>query len=232
MLVHIFTIVWNEELILPHFFKHYRRCFKNVKFTVYDNMSTDNTRKIVLEHGAELLDYDTKGEIRSDLQIPLKNNCWKSSDADWIIVCDVDEWLDCNDEFIERTDCTIVKAKGYNMIGLSYNLDKIRRGTGHHWYNKCILFKKSAIEEINYAHGSHKCKPTGNVVYNAEQILLYHMKYFHPLYYINRQRMMARRVSDYNKKNKLSYHYTTSILKSVYRFLKVYKDSKEVRRVV
>ncbi|MGV3658156.1 MAG: hypothetical protein ACO1NX_09380, partial [Chitinophagaceae bacterium] len=133
--------------------------------------------------------------------------------------------------FIENTDCTIVKATGYNMVGHTFNLNKIVRGRYHPWYNKCILFNRRQIKEINYRHGSHRCAPEGNVVYNKTAIPLYHMKYFHPFYYIRRSAQSAKRVSEYNKANNWSTHYKSSAVKSLTQYLYVRLRSKRIRNV-
>jgi glycosyltransferase involved in cell wall biosynthesis len=39
----VFTITYNEELMLPYFVNHYRSRFTNCKIVVYDNESIDKT---------------------------------------------------------------------------------------------------------------------------------------------------------------------------------------------
>jgi hypothetical protein len=103
------------------------------------------------------------------------------------------------------------------------------RGRYHPWYNKCILFKREAIKEINYRHGCHRCQPEGNLQYNKETVRLYHMKYFHALYYIKRSAQSAKRVSHYNKTNNWSTHYKSNIAKSLTQYLYVRLRSKRIR---
>ena len=47
MNISTFTICYNEEIILQKFINHYRTRFPNCEITIYDNMSTDNSRQIV-----------------------------------------------------------------------------------------------------------------------------------------------------------------------------------------
>ena len=42
----VYTIAYNEELMIPHFIAHYRKQFPNCKIVVFDNESTDNTIKV------------------------------------------------------------------------------------------------------------------------------------------------------------------------------------------
>ena len=73
--------IYHEELrgwILPN----------DIVFNIYDNDSTDYTVKIASALGCNILHYDTKGEIRDDLLVQFKNNIWKESDADFVIIID------------------------------------------------------------------------------------------------------------------------------------------------
>ena len=229
MRVHVFSLCWNEEKILPYFFQHYRQRFKDIRFTFYDNGSTDASKDIMTANRAEIIHYETGGTIRGDIQRDIKNECWKTSTADWIIVCDVDEWIDCDDVFLAKTDCTIVKPEGYNMVGYTTNLNKVVRGARHRLMDKCVLFNRHAITAINYMPGGHRCKPVGTVVYNKEKVLLYHMKFFQLGYHLKRQKEVAVRVSSYNKSRGWSKHYHTNIKKSIAYYLLVWLKSKRVR---
>ena len=53
---------------------------------VFDNMSTDRSWEIVRHHGAEIIDNNTGGENRMDIQMHFKNNCFKDTDVDWVVV--------------------------------------------------------------------------------------------------------------------------------------------------
>lgn len=230
MRVHVFTVCWNEELVLPYFFKHYKERFSNVKFTIFDNYSTDASRQIIEDNGGQIVDFGTT-EFRDDINMDIKNNCWKNADADWVVVCDMDEWIECDDAFLENTLSTIVKPHGYEMVGFSYNLDKIVRGLRYKKYDKCILFKPGAINEMNYGAGCHKCNPVGNLVYNTETIPMYHMKFFHPVYLIKRYKILAKRLSQINKDNMWGFTYTKSIKDILKRYILVRKNSVKIRSI-
>jgi glycosyltransferase involved in cell wall biosynthesis len=230
MRVHVFALCWNEEQLLPYFFQHYKQRFKDIRFTIYDNGSTDASIQIMLNHGATVEHYETGSTIRGDIQLAIKNECWKTATADWIIVCDIDEWIDCDDTFLERNTCTIVKPEGYNMVGYTTNLNKVVRGARNALMDKCVLFNHHAITNMNYKPGAHKCKPEGTVIYNKEKVLLYHMKFFQLGYHLKRQQQVAVRVSAYNKSRGWSKHYHTDVKKSIAYYLMVWLKSKRVRR--
>jgi hypothetical protein len=229
MRVHVFALCWNEEKILPFFFSHYQQRFADVQFTIYDNGSTDASCQIILDHGGEVKYYDSEGTIRGDIQVQLKNEMWKSSTADWIIVCDIDEWIDCDDAFLERTNCTVVKPEGYNMVGHTKDLNRVVRGARHIIMDKCLLFNRHAITEMNFGPGGHKCKPEGNVIYNTEKVLMYHMKFFHLGYHLQRQKLHAARVSEHNKSLGWSRQYTTDLRKTLTYYLYTWLKSKKIR---
>lgn len=230
MKVHVFSPCWNEEVLLPYFFNHYKQRFTDIRFTIYDNMSTDASREIIAQNGAEVIESDTDGKLRTDIHAQIRNHAWKTSDADWIIVCDIDEWIDCNDAFLERTTCTVVKTEGYHMIGWHADLNKVVRGSPHVYWNKCALFNKNSISEMNYGPGCHKCKPEGVVTYNTEKVLLYHMKCFHPVYFVQRHKLSAARVSELDHRNGWSQHYYNDTIRAVAYYLRVLLNSKRVRR--
>lgn len=77
MKITIYTITYNEELILPYFIRHYRANFPNCRIIVFDNQSTDKTVEIAKAHGCEVITYETGGELSDMKYLEIKNNCWK-----------------------------------------------------------------------------------------------------------------------------------------------------------
>ena len=65
MIIDVFAICYNEEIILPYFLKHYKKFVRNI--TVYDNMSTDNSVNIMNEHGVKVIRFNTKGKFEESL---------------------------------------------------------------------------------------------------------------------------------------------------------------------
>ena len=92
MSIDVFAICYNEEVMLPYFINHYQKMGANI--TIYDNFSTDRSQEIITESGCTLLTYDSNNQIRDDLYLQIKNNCWKKSKAEWVIVCDIDEFIE------------------------------------------------------------------------------------------------------------------------------------------
>jgi glycosyltransferase involved in cell wall biosynthesis len=106
MKIDVFTTCYNEQIILPYFLKHYKKFANNI--TVYDNMSTDNSVKIMNEYGVNVIQFDTNGKFEESVLMNIRNNCWKNSDADWVIVCDTDELIYHEDiiNYLSNTNST------------------------------------------------------------------------------------------------------------------------------
>ena len=45
-MITIYTFTYNEELLIKFMIDHYKLRFPNCKIIVYDNESTDNTKKL------------------------------------------------------------------------------------------------------------------------------------------------------------------------------------------
>ena len=62
-MITIYTIAYNEEMILPFFIVWYRDRFPDCKIIVYDNYSTDNTKQVALNDNCEVIYYKNDIEL-------------------------------------------------------------------------------------------------------------------------------------------------------------------------
>jgi len=210
--VTIYTISYNEELLLRFFIKWYRDRFPDCKIVIYDNYSTDSTEEIAIKNGCEVIKYDSGGEIRDDIYLEIKNNCWKKEKG-WAIVCDVDELMDVNEEYLSTTQYDIIGGKGFEMVGTdSDSLETINRGTYNAGYSKLICFNTERVTEINYSAGCHVANPKGaNLKTGTEQRPLYHFKWVNGTYPFERYKLFSERMSKKNKDNGWAIHYDFSL---------------------
>ena len=148
-MIEIFTIIYNEEVILQKFINHYRERFPNCEITIYDNMSTDNSRQIAIKNGCKIIDYDSNNQIRDDLYLEIKNNCWKNANTDWVLIVDTDEFIYINEQQLKNEESlgkTIISFEGWNLITMSDNPDIIdldlKCGSRAAQYDKSYLFNK------------------------------------------------------------------------------------------
>lgn len=183
MSVEIFTTVGNMEYIVPLFLKHYKSAFPDAVINVYACNSTDNSVKLCEEAGCKI--HYFYGYVPYKKEQPLtflKNNRWKDSKADWVIVCDIDELCHISQEDLEDIkDFDIIRFCGYNM----FDEDGVKDPELMTWgapsppYSKCCMFKPS-IRNINYKPGAHECVPprTARILTDKYKLLHYKRSYF------------------------------------------------------
>lgn len=228
----IITIAYNEELMLPHFIKHYRDRFPECKIIVWDNQSTDRTQQIALENGCEVIEYDTGGKLDDGTYLKIKNETWKALEG-WVIVADVDELCDINHEDLyheAKQGTTVVKFEGWNMVNLWDNMDvdSIAYGVRAPHYDKSFCFDASKIKEINYSPGCHSASPKGEVKYSDKAYRCLHYKYININYMIARHSTFAARLSQRNIEHGYGCHYTYSPEKIRNEFIMARKNSKKL----
>lgn len=194
MKIDVFSICYNEAFLLPHFIKHYQSPPFNANITIYDNRSIDNSREIITSNGCNLIDYNSQEEIRDDLYLKIKNSCWYKSKAEFVIICDIDEFLELPVN-ADLSKCSIIKTKGYDMIGPPPS----RLGVQNKMYDKLVMFRPNQIQGINYKAGAHVANPVGNVIYSSFYANLLHYKYISEDYVFNRHKMYEKRLSNINK---------------------------------
>ena len=201
----IYTITYNEELMLPFFVAHYRRNFPDCKIVIYDNESTDNTAIIATKLGCEVRVNATNGKLDDLKYIEIKNNCWRESKGS-VMVVDVDELIHITPKDLEN--CTAITLKGYNMVSLnSEPLKDITHGVRSIDYDKFCCFDASQITDVNYGMGCHNANPKGNIQMSFQTYLMAHYKYIDANYMVARFRRNAERMSAANLKHGWGGHY-------------------------
>ena len=222
-MITIYTIAYNEQVLLQFMIDHYRQRFPDCKIVVYDNMSTDRTKQIALNNKCTVIPYDTKNKLNDHIYLEIKNNCWKQAETDWVLICDVDELLDITKQNLlleQKKGTTIVMSEAYQMINMknNFNLKEINRGVRDPGYDKKFLFNKQYIKEINYGIGCHGCEPVGNIILSQNKYKLYHYKYINQSYHIKRYKLFESRLSDFNLTNKIGMGYCISPLDIKYEY--------------
>jgi glycosyltransferase involved in cell wall biosynthesis len=207
MKIDVFTTCYNEELILPYFLRHYSKFARNI--IVYDNMSTDGSIKLMKDYNVDIVPFDTGNKFEESKLVEIRNTCWLGSDADWVIICDSDEFIYHDDiiKVLNNTNATHIVTEGYEMMseelpkkdGQIY--DEIKQGFFKPDYSKPCLFKPTEISNINFAPGSHTAKPEGNVIsINNSGIKLLHYKYLNREVLIEKYAKYAIRQSEEMKR--------------------------------
>ncbi len=202
MKVECHIVAWQESETIALSIKHYQRFCDRI--VLHDNFSEDSTREIAESMGCEVRMFGIKGVLDDREYTKLKNNVWKGSDADWVIIVDADEILDVSREALHdlsKMGHTIIKPFGWQIV--SNEIPKvewleIKRGFKYHKYSKICCFNPKEIKEINYVHGCHVANPTGNVK-TVEAYVLYHYKKVGGVQrMLDRYKLYASRMSEWN----------------------------------
>jgi glycosyltransferase involved in cell wall biosynthesis len=223
MRVAVFSICYNEAMILPSFLRHYEKFCQ--KIIVYDNGSIDGSREIVLNHSfAELIDFRPT-ELNDETNRQIKNNCWKPfrNEFDWIICVDQDEFLYHENitHYLEvMRHFGVIVPHGFNIIGDNYPtetkdlFEQYKKGYPYERESKPCIFNPKKIQEINYGYGAHNCKPiyfhdneyNGSTLFTGDNVKLLHFKQLSYEYYIEKNKANGQMLSEFNIKNRLGWH--------------------------
>lgn len=231
MKVTIFILCYNESKIIRQTIQHYKYMIPSATIVIYDNESTDNSVEIAHSLGCQVNKWNTGGKLNEFHLSALKNSGWRTVQEGWVIICDMDEWLcvtqaDLLREYEKGT--TVLKVKGYNMIGDSrvddlsdINLFELQHGVFYPMESKNICFLKDKIESMNYSHGSHSCNPRGIVKYSDREYILKHMDVLGLQYKLWKNKIRYDRSEEMRQKG-FGVHYTNDLKKLVDEFNKYF----------
>lgn len=188
MIIHVYTMCYNEEILMPYFLRHYGSFADRI--FVFDHYSTDKTVQIVNSHQkTTCVSYGIKDEADNTVLVNLKNEAYKVSrgKADWVMIVDVDEFVYYPNlvkllKSYKERGITLPKTRGCDMIadgvpthpGQIYEV--IQKGVPDIMFSKRAVFNPSI--DIRYFPGAHKCNPQGNVVESEEsEIKILHYRF-------------------------------------------------------
>ena len=240
-MAHIFLLCYNEELMIPHTIKHYRTRFPNATITVFDNYSTDRSTTIAREAGCRIVQYDSKEQQDEKLLIWVRSHLWKDYvDKGWVIMCDMDEWLDATEDDLnaeEAKGTTILTTQGINMVGDSQqpdysdlDLTKIERGFLDDNMSKRVCFHYPAIS-MEYWFGAHKCFPQGHVHYSQKTYYLKHYDFLGEAYLAEKHRKRWER-NVISRQNGMNEHYLQDREKSIAVYRSAAERAKPLSEII
>ncbi len=254
MIIDAYTFCYNEELRLKYYLNLYAPLCR--KITIYDNGSTDASKEIATKYDNVIWETKTYNlnEINDQILTETKNNCWKQSkDADWVIVCDVDEILYHEDGLnnylmylLNETDKKIIRATGFDMVstelpthtGNFYDNKDFQYGVRNKkYYDKTCVFSPSCIDEINYRPGAHRCRPViqkknsfskKEISLHSSELKLLHYKYLNKESFVNKQKKSGERMAKINKKKNWGFEYLYDTKKQEQIFDEKMKERKKI----
>ena len=102
----------------------------------------------------------------------LRNNCWKGTDADWVIVVDADEFIyfpegaEKSLGAYTRMGAAVIRPHGFEMFsetlptGGGQIYEEIKMGApDDKWYAKPVLFNPKLVSDMRFGLGSHEANP-------------------------------------------------------------------------
>ena len=239
--IHVYTLCYNEERILPYFLRHYSSFAERI--IIFDNYSTDNSPEIIGSCPiADLRRFNTNCTFNDLEHIRIKNKAYKESlgKADFVIVVDMDEFLyhprmlDLLKRY-KSDGITLPKTIGYDMISWRFPksnkplVENIRIGRESPLYAKRCIFHPDI--DINFEVGAHTCNPCGDILEsNSADIKVLHDHYLGLLRVIKRHRVLKTRLSQLNLKYNLGFQYTWGAMRLIGRFLVHRANSYDIIR--
>jgi hypothetical protein len=148
----------------------------------------------------------------------MTGNIWKGTDADWVICCDLDEFLYHKNLISELKKykyqgIQLPVIKGFNIYSelLPKNgrqiYNEIKTGFPSESFSKQIIFDP-AIGDINFEFGSHTNKAQGKR--GGELYMLHYRCIGGVNEMIKRHHIYSQRMSSFNRGRKLGIHYLRS----------------------
>ncbi len=209
-------IGWNIQDTIAKTIRHYSEFCNSIAF--HDNYSMDLSFEIASAEGANVRHFGINGVLDDGEYTKLKNNCWKGSDFDYVIVCDDDEILyHPKLSFILEQEkaigTTIFRTQGFGIYSNEMPKDnwlELEAGVRDDNYSKAIIFDPKAIKEINYVYGSHICKPQGRIQWSETVLPILHYHNVGGIERVlarHREYEPRRKKSALNMKWNLGHHY-------------------------
>ncbi len=155
----------------------------------------------------------------------IKNDAWKASKnsgVDFVIVCDMDEFLyhEKIDLFLDKckeVNCAVVRPEGYNMYSATFPeigksiTDQVKNGCRFEMLDKCVLFSPDLLTEINYGMGCHSCEPKNDLIdvrpFKGNGLKLLHYKGLSLEYLLFKVHRSKGRVPEENRQKGIARHY-------------------------
>jgi len=191
---------------MPYLMRHYTQFAKVI---ILESNSTDKTVDIAHSMDAEIWSYDVKDEIDDEWFTKLKNNCWKGSQADWVMIADADEFIYHPDivNILKRNYNTVICPRFFNMYSRGFPItegqiyDEVKMGVEQTSPKaKMNIFRPNAIKEMEYFPGCHEAFPIGNVRIDIDTpIKTLHMRNLSKEFIIERNMRARKRNSELNR---------------------------------
>lgn len=190
MKINVYSIVWNAEVLLPYFLRHYSQ-FADRIFIV-DDHSTDKTAKIAKSHPmVTYIPYGFDG-LNEDEFNDTFYSLYKENPSDWAMCVDQDEFV-----YKPRLEGLegVLATRGYTMVSnhlpttLNQIYDELKMGFRTPSWDKPIIFDPKL--DVKFGDGRH----TVNLPATQTNIKLLHYKYLSVDNYLEHNLVGYRRIA-------------------------------------
>jgi glycosyltransferase involved in cell wall biosynthesis len=200
MKIETYILCHNEELYIPYLVRHYSQFGKII---ILENNSTDNTVELAKSLGCEVWIYDIPDHNGEKMLTEIREQCWRKSQADWVMIVDADEFIfhPLLLKILSETKDTIFEPEFINMFSEKFPTttgqiyDEIKYGVpGGIWKSKMNIIAPRKIKRMNWHPGQHYADPVGEVRINLNSgIKTLHMKFLSKEYVIKNFKEQAAR---------------------------------------
>ncbi len=205
---------------------------------MYDNYSTNDAVEVAKKLGFEIRNFGVEGELNDLEYLKVKNHCWKEArgEADYVIVCDVDEFI-YHHQIVEmlalckKKGITFPLMEGYDMYSDKLpkeSIFEIDTGVYSKKYGKQIIFDPNAIEEIDYEPGCHVNHAKGRIKKGGYFKMLHYRHIGGEVAAGQRHRNYQERLSSFNKTTKYGAEYRLEEEEVIKRWRESYTNSSIV----
>ena len=186
----VYTIVWNEEFMLPHFLDHYENVADRI--FIIDDHSTDKTAEIAQAHPkVQYFEYGFDGLDEDEFNDTFES-FYKTFSRGWVAVVDCDEFI-TGLLTLGEPNGQVLKTNGYMMIGKTGRLEDCKSIRMKSW-DKPIVFDSKL--DVRFGAGRHSV----NLPVTDSSLELLHYKYPSREYYIERNTEGYKRIAGMDEK--------------------------------
>lgn len=239
MEIHAHIVTYNEEKLLPFTLDYYSKICS--KIYIHDNMSDDSSDEIFKQYDKVIVKKWSSSDTFDEMSlINKRNEEYKitSRDADWVIVCDCDEFLyhpNLIEKLIEYKNdgVTVPNILGYVMVSDKFPTydgelitDKIKIGWGVDiGGSKNIIFDPKI--DMKFGPGSHTFSSNNTIKSKDSELKILHYRLLGKEYVDETYSLRLKRLSDDTISKGWNTHYNDSKIKHVF-IDKTLKDNKNV----
>jgi len=225
MLIDVYSVMYNEELLLPYWLRHYET-FAN-RIYVWDDGSTDGTLELLRRHPkVTILPMRMHGPDNEYWVTELFPQYEKYSrgEADWVMVADADEFIYHPNmvEFLGRKKqegVQLIWCRGFAMVserppsGSGQIYEEIRRGLRDKLESKWTVFDPELTLRFKKGrHGGPRYVDDGITTDGTGELKLLHYRYLGAEYFEKRDIMTVERFEMvYHEGNKYTSEYLRTL---------------------